>query len=98
MAKSRPLKMRKRVRQNCESLAEFPYRQLTNLLRLFMHGGHTNRITEFSWNKNDPWVMCSAAEDNLIECWRPARSIVNAAPIKVRNRDVEDEAVLADYR
>ena len=23
---------------------------------LFMHGGHTNRVSDFSWNKNDPWV------------------------------------------
>ena len=23
---------------------------------LFMHGGHTNRISDFTWNKNDPWV------------------------------------------
>lgn len=43
---------------------------------LFMHGGHTNRISDFSWNKNDPWVVCSAAEDNLIQVWRVADAIV----------------------
>lgn len=23
---------------------------------LFMHGGHTNRVSDFTWNRNDPWV------------------------------------------
>lgn len=45
-------------------------------VRLFMHGGHTNRISDFSWNLNDPWVLCSAAEDNLIQVWKVANAIV----------------------
>ncbi|KAI9760653.1 MAG: Histone acetyltransferase type B subunit 2 [Chaenotheca gracillima] len=43
---------------------------------MFMHGGHTNRISDFSWNLNDPWAVCSAAEDNLIQVWRVANAIV----------------------
>lgn len=43
---------------------------------LFMHGGHTNRISDFSWNKNNPWVLCSAADDNLIQVWKVADAIV----------------------
>ncbi|KAL8827682.1 MAG: hypothetical protein Q9191_003042 [Dirinaria sp. TL-2023a] len=43
---------------------------------LFMHGGHTNHIADFSWNLNDPWVLCSAAEDNLIQVWKVANAIV----------------------
>jgi histone-binding protein RBBP4 len=43
---------------------------------LFMHGGHTNRISDFSWNKNSPWVVCSAADDNLIQVWKVAEAIV----------------------
>lgn len=41
-----------------------------------MHGGHTNRVSEFAWNVNDPWVMVSAAEDNLIQCWKVSTTIV----------------------
>ncbi len=41
-----------------------------------MHGGHTNRISDFSFNRNDPWLMCSAAEDNLIQIWKPSASLV----------------------
>jgi len=43
---------------------------------LFIHGGHTNKISDFSWNMNDPWVVCSAAEDNLIQVWKPAIGIL----------------------
>ncbi|KAK9461135.1 WD40-repeat-containing domain protein [Lipomyces oligophaga] len=43
---------------------------------LFIHGGHTNRISEFSWSPTIPWVMASAAEDNLLQVWKPADSIV----------------------
>lgn len=50
--------------------------KLTVGFRLFMHGGHTNRISDFSWNLNDPWVLCSAAEDNLIQIWKVANAIV----------------------
>ncbi|KAI9827700.1 MAG: Histone acetyltransferase type B subunit 2 [Sarea resinae] len=49
---------------------------------LFMHGGHTNRISDFSWNPNDPWTVCSAAEDNLIQVWKVANAIVG--------KDIED--------
>ena len=43
---------------------------------LFMHGGHTNRVSDFSWNLNDPWVVASAAEDNLLQCWKVASAII----------------------
>lgn len=52
------------------------------LLSLFMHGGHTNRISDFTWNLNDPWVLCSAAEDNLLQVWKVADAIVG--------KDLED--------
>ena len=42
---------------------------------LFVHGGHTNKISDFSWNLNDPWVMCSVAEDNICQVWQMARNI-----------------------
>ena len=57
---------------------------------LFMHGGHTNRVSDFSWNRNDPWVMCSAAEDNLIQCWRASRHLVERAPSGVARREVSE--------
>lgn len=41
-----------------------------------MHGGHTNHLADFSWNPNDHWLISSAAEDNLLQIWKVADSIV----------------------
>lgn len=36
----------------------------------FMHGGHTNKISDFGWNPVDPWMLASAAEDNIVQVWQ----------------------------
>lgn len=41
-----------------------------------MHGGHTNRLSDFDWNLNDPWLLCSAAEDNLLQIYKVSDSVV----------------------
>jgi len=63
-----------------------------------MHGGHTNHLADFSWNLNDPWLLCSAAEDNLLQIWKVAKSIVGAdegaidlAEMAVPGRSGEDD-------
>lgn len=56
---------------------------------LFMHGGHTNRISDFSWNKNSPWVVCSAADDNLIQVWKAAEAIVGPDDDDVAMNELE---------
>lgn len=55
-----------------------------------MHGGHTNRISDFCWNPNDPWVMCTAAEDNLVQVWKPASAIVGKDIADVPQNELED--------
>eukprot|EP00744_Colponema_vietnamica_P005236 GILI01007690.1.p1 GENE.GILI01007690.1~~GILI01007690.1.p1 ORF type:complete len:422 (+),score=134.33 GILI01007690.1:54-1319(+) len=42
---------------------------------LFVHGGHTAKISDFSWNLNDPWSVASVAEDNIIQVWQMAENI-----------------------
>ncbi|KAK4258484.1 hypothetical protein QN277_004927 [Acacia crassicarpa] len=42
---------------------------------LFSHGGHKGKISDFSWNKNQPWVISSVAEDNSFHVWKMAESI-----------------------
>ncbi|XAR72696.1 hypothetical protein NMG60_11019423 [Bertholletia excelsa] len=42
---------------------------------LFSHGGHKAKISDFSWNKNEPWVISSVAEDNTLQIWEMAESI-----------------------
>eukprot|EP00897_Mesotaenium_endlicherianum_P007597 jgi/Mesen1/6866/ME000351S05977 len=42
---------------------------------LFIHGGHTSKISDFSWNANDSWVIASVAEDNILQIWQMAENI-----------------------
>ena len=42
---------------------------------LFIHGGHTAKVADFSWNANDPWVISSVAEDNILQVWAMAENI-----------------------
>lgn len=36
----------------------------------FIHGGHTAKISDFTWNPNEPWVICSVSEDNIMQVWQ----------------------------
>ncbi|KAI0997384.1 Histone acetyltransferase type B subunit 2 [Podosphaera aphanis] len=56
---------------------------------LFMHGGHTNHLSDFSWNMNEPWLVCSAAEDNLVQIWKVSESIVGKDIGEVVVKEVE---------
>lgn len=42
---------------------------------LFIHGGHTSKVADLSWNPKSPWVMASSAEDNILQVWQPAENI-----------------------
>ncbi len=42
---------------------------------LFIHGGHTAKVSDFSWSGNDPWVIASVAEDNILQVWEPAQAV-----------------------
>ena len=42
---------------------------------MFIHGGHTNKVSDFSWNVNEPWVIGSVAEDNILQIWCMAEHI-----------------------
>ena len=37
---------------------------------LFVHGGHSAKISDFSWNGNDEWVVASVSEDNILQIWQ----------------------------
>ena len=53
----------------CLSLTVFPSQ--------FIHGGHTAKISDFTWNPSDPWVICSVSEDNILQVWQMAENIYN---------------------
>ncbi|KAI8062190.1 WD-40 repeat-containing protein [Gongronella butleri] len=44
---------------------------------LFMHGGHTNKISDFNWHPGQRWTIASAAEDNVVQVWQMASNIYN---------------------
>lgn len=56
---------------------------------LFIHGGHTNKISDFAWNQNDPWTICSAAEDNIVQVWQMASHIYSQEETEVSSKTVE---------
>jgi histone-binding protein RBBP4 len=37
---------------------------------LFIHGGHTQKVSDFGWNMHDDWVVASVAEDNILQIWQ----------------------------
>jgi len=37
---------------------------------IFLHGGHTDKISDFSWNFHDPFVCASVSEDNILQIWQ----------------------------
>lgn len=42
---------------------------------LFVHGGHTNKVSDFAWSPNIPWTIASVAEDNICQIWQMASNI-----------------------
>lgn len=42
---------------------------------LFIHGGHTSKVSDFSWNPCEEWIIASVAEDNILQIWQMAENI-----------------------
>ena len=42
---------------------------------LFLHGGHTSRVNDFSWNPNYEWCIGGVSEDNVMQVWCPAEDV-----------------------
>ncbi|KAK9797399.1 hypothetical protein WJX73_003950 [Symbiochloris irregularis] len=42
---------------------------------LFIHGGHTSKVSDFAWSPSDDWVVASVAEDNILQIWQMAENI-----------------------
>jgi histone-binding protein RBBP4 len=43
---------------------------------LFVHGGHTAKISDFSWNSTDDFYIASVAEDNILQVWHMNQDMV----------------------
>ena len=44
---------------------------------LFQHGGHTSKVSDLCWSPNpqDPWLMTSVADNNMLQVWQMASHI-----------------------
>ncbi|CAN7067254.1 unnamed protein product [Brassica rapa subsp. trilocularis] len=42
---------------------------------LFIHGGHTSKVSDFSWNPCEDWIISSVSEDNILQIWQMAENI-----------------------
>lgn len=58
---------------------------------LFIHGGHTAKINDISWNPDQPWTIASVAEDNILHIWSPSEGIYKDEPTIERIPDSELE-------
>eukprot|EP01137_Pigoraptor_chileana_P025001 Opistho-2@93833 len=56
---------------------------------LFIHGGHTSKISDFAWNPKEPWTVCSVAEDNIMQIWQMAENIYGDDDAEVPAADLE---------
>ena len=42
---------------------------------MFIHAGHTAKISDFCWSSQEPWTLCSVSEDNILHVWQMAENI-----------------------
>eukprot|EP00041_Stephanoeca_diplocostata_P013933 m.249387 g.249387 ORF g.249387 m.249387 type:complete len:430 (-) comp19521_c0_seq1:189-1478(-) len=56
---------------------------------LFIHGGHTTNISDFSWNPNKEWVIASVSEDNILQVWEMSETIHNDQELDVPAATIE---------
>lgn len=55
----------------------FPSLPPSSLSRVqFIHGGHTSKVSDFSWNEHEDWVISSVSEDNVLQVWQMVRARV----------------------
>lgn len=43
---------------------------------LFVHGGHTEVVSDIAWSPDLPWVLASVSNDNHLHIFRPSDTIV----------------------
>ena len=48
---------------------------------LFVHRGHTAKISDLSWSPTEPWVLASISENNILQVWKMAEEIYSDAEL-----------------
>eukprot|EP00871_Galdieria_phlegrea_P003349 jgi/Galph1/4014/GphlegSOOS_G2705.1 len=58
---------------------------------LFVHGGHTAVVQDFSWNPNEPFVISSVADDNILQIWSMAQHIYEDTDDEKMETELKEE-------
>lgn len=43
---------------------------------MFIHGGHTDKLCDISWNPHEPFLMASVAENNVLHLWKMGDHVI----------------------
>jgi len=63
---------------------------------LFLHGGHTSKVSDFSWNTNDSWTIASVSEDNVLQVWNMAEEIYKQDNNEDESNGAGEDGLLQD--
>lgn len=63
---------------------------------LFLHGGHTAKVSDFSWNAKSSWTIASVAEDNVLQVWNMAEEIYAADDEEEQSSGEGEDGLLGD--
>ncbi|KAJ1422523.1 WD40-repeat-containing domain protein [Ochromonadaceae sp. CCMP2298] len=59
---------------------------------LFVHGGHSAKVSDFHWSKNEQWCAASVSEDNIMQIWQMSAShYTEKKEVVVEDEDLEGE-------
>lgn len=58
---------------------------------LFIHGGHTEKVSDMSWNPNDEWVIATVDDANVVQVWQMAENIYNEDEAELEGGEKPDE-------
>ena len=54
---------------------------------IFIHAGHTARISDLQWSPNDDLVIASVAEDNIMQVWQMSHILFAPEELKLISED-----------
>lgn len=63
---------------------------------LFLHGGHTSKVSDISFNRNNEWTVASVSEDNVLQVWNMAEEIYADEEDEDAGKDDGDQDALGD--
>jgi WD40 repeat protein len=63
---------------------------------LFLHGGHTSKVSDFTWSPVAEWGIASVSEDNVLQVWHMAEDVYAEEGDDEENDGKQDNGALND--